>query len=183
MDENWNVKSKYIPKVLKSARISVQGWLRDKNWTNEIPQDIELDLLSVYVAEYIPIENVDKLNKGLKKLIKKYPTWHQHGQAERIDEFCNEVKQSIHGGRWSNFGFINLGKEEKMSRFVESVHIHGTHLSSSSIILQFVITPSENFSSEFKKIAESDIKKVNHSTLHSKIFLNFGEEVISHLLL
>lgn len=173
LDKNWKITSKYIPEVLKSARISVQGWERDKSWTNEIPQDVELDLLSVYVAEYIPIENVDKLNKGLKKLMKKYPVWHQHGQADRIDEFCNEVKQSIHGGRWSNFGYINLGKEDKISAFVENVHIHATHISSSSIILQFIITPSEKFSNEFKKIIESDIKEDKSFNLTFKNLFKF----------
>src|SRR5699024_5737152 len=70
LDEEWKAKSKYIPKVLESARITVESWERQKNSTNKMPQDIDVDLVSLFVAEYIPIENVDKLNKGLKKLIK-----------------------------------------------------------------------------------------------------------------
>lgn len=52
-----------------------------------MPHDIDLDLVSLYVAEYIPIENVDKLNKGLKKLVRDYPYPYQHGQGELVEQF------------------------------------------------------------------------------------------------
>ncbi|RAS75115.1 hypothetical protein [Priestia endophytica] len=175
LDENWEAKSKYIPKVLESATINVKSWGRGNFSTSKIPQDIELDLLSVYVAEYIPTENVDKLNKGLKKLINNHPRHFQHGQAERVDEFCNGVKKSIHGGRWSNFGFIDFTKAEKVSDFVKDIHIQGTHLSSSSIILQFTIKPSDKFINEYKKLIESDITGGIHLTLVSRSFLSFGD--------
>ncbi|MDA2328241.1 hypothetical protein PDN49_27160 [Bacillus cereus] len=157
-NENGRVKSKYIPRVLESAGISIRGWEREKISTSEIPQDIDIDLISLYVAEYIPIENVDKLKRGLKKMVKNFPYPLQYGQDEQIDKFCNDVKKSIHGGRWSNFGFIDFTKEENISDFVKHIHIQGTHLTSSSIILQFVITPSEKFTSEYKKLIEADIK-------------------------
>lgn len=81
LEEDWSIKSKYIPRVLKNARKSIEGW--DRNfWRNEKPNNIELDLLSLYVAEYIPTENLDNLNKGLKKLIKKFPSKHEYGQFE-----------------------------------------------------------------------------------------------------
>lgn len=173
LDNNWNIQLKYIPKVLESARINVESWERDKLSTSAIPQDIDLDLLSVYVAEYIPIENVDKLNKGLKKLVKNYPSRFQHGQAEHVDDFCNKVKKSIHGGRWSNFGFIDFTKEKKVSDFVKNIHIHGTHLSSSSIILQFIINPSDKFISEYKKLIASDIKGGHSFDISFKRFFKF----------
>lgn len=174
LDENWRAKSKFIPKVLESARINVKGWEREKISTSEIPRDIDLDLLSVYVAEYVPIENVDKLNKGLKKLVKSYPSrFFQYRQAEQVDKFCNEVKKSIHGGRWSDFGYIDMTKNENVSDFVKNIHIQGTHLSSSSIILQFVITPSDKFTNEYKKLIESDIKEGNSFDFRLKNFLKF----------
>ncbi|MDL4840352.1 hypothetical protein [Aquibacillus rhizosphaerae] len=181
LDDNWKVKSKYIPKVIESARISVEGWKREKSSTSEIPQDIDLDLLSVYVAEYIPIEDIDKLNKGLKKLVKNYPLGYEHGQAERVDEFCNDVKKSIQGGRWSNFGFIDLTEERNVSDFVQKIHINGTHISSSSIILQFVITPSAEFTTEYKKLVESDIKDGQSFDIRFKNILKFwGGKGLSH---
>jgi hypothetical protein len=181
LDENWKTESKFIPKVLELARISVEGWERDNISTSELPQDIDLDLISIYVAEYIPIENVDKLNKGLKKLVKNYPFRFQYGQAEHIDEFCNAVKKSVHGGRWSNFGFIDLTNVEKVSDFVKEIHIHGTHLSSSSIILQFVITPSDKFITEYKKLIERDIKESHSFDLKFKSFFKFwGGKGLSH---
>lgn len=173
LDDNWEVKSKYIPNVLHSARISVKGWEHEKFSTCEIPEDIEVDLLSLYVAEYIPIENVDKLNKGLKKLLRNYPPRSQFGQIERVDEFCNGVKKSIHGGRWSNFGFIDIPSTEKFSDFVKYIHIQGTHLSSPSIILQFVINPSDKFINEYKKVVESDIEDSHSFDLKFKNFFKF----------
>ncbi|MCL7747343.1 MULTISPECIES: hypothetical protein [Bacillaceae] len=173
LDENWKVNSKYIPKVLESARINVEGWEREHISTSKIPQDIDLDLLSVYVAEYIPIEDVDKLNKGLKKLVKNYPFRFQHGQAERVDEFCNQVKKSIHGGRWNNFGFIDLSVEKNVSEVVKNIHIYATHLSSSSIILQFIITPSDEYIRQYKKLIVSDIKEGHSFDLRFKNLLKF----------
>ncbi|MGA3854629.1 hypothetical protein ACPCW1_17260 [Bacillus pumilus] len=180
LDEDWKAKSKYIPKVLESARINIRAMERGKSSTTEMPQGVDLDLLSVYVAEYIPIENIDTLNKGLKKLIEDYPSKFQHGQAERIDEFCTQVKKSIRGGRWSNFGSINFTKGEKITEFVEKVHIHGTHLSSSSIILQFVIKPSDTFLSEFKKIIEIDITgEFSFNLSLKRIFKSWGGKSLS----
>ncbi|MEC3756028.1 hypothetical protein P9160_01115 [Bacillus halotolerans] len=157
LEDDWSVKSKYIPKVLKFARQNIEGSNRNY-WTNEKLSDIELDLISLYVAEYIPTENIDSLNKGLKKLINKFPSRHEFGQLERVDEFCNDVKQSIHGGRWSNFGFIDIGKESRLSNFVKRIHVEATHVTSSAVILQFVITPSENFIREFKSLVERNIE-------------------------
>lgn len=173
IDEDWNAKSKYIPKVLESARGNIEGWEREKISTAEIPKEIDLDFLSIYLAEYIPIENVDQLNKGLKKLVKKYPLRFQYEQAERIDEFCNGVKKSIQGGRWSNFGFIDFTKEKKVSDFVKDIEIHGTHLSSSSIILQLVIKPSDKFINEYKRIIERDVKEGYSFDLSLKSFFKF----------
>lgn len=79
LDENLIVGARYIPEVLKAARISVKGWEREKTSTSEMPQGIDLDLISVVAAEYIPIENVNELNKGLKKLVEDYPYGFQHG--------------------------------------------------------------------------------------------------------
>ncbi|MFS0673653.1 hypothetical protein [Ornithinibacillus sp. 179-J 7C1 HS] len=151
----------------------MEGWEREKISTSEIPKDIDLDLLSIYVAEYIPIENVDRLNKGLKKLLKNYTFGFQQGQTDRVDEFCNEVKKSIQGGRWSDFGIIDFNNKGIISDFVKNIHIQGTHLSSSSIILQFVITPSDKFNNKYKKLIESDIKEGHSFDLRFKNLLKF----------
>ncbi|MGG0332482.1 hypothetical protein ABEY49_26925 [Priestia megaterium] len=189
LDDNWKPTSKYIPNVLHSARINVKSWERDKFSTSEIPNDIELDLLSVYAAEYIPIENVDMLNKGLKKLIRNYPYGFQHGHEDIVDTFCSSVKKSIHGGRWSNFGVIGFTDKDKLSEFVKSIHIQGTHLSSSSIILQFIINPSDKFINEYKKLLESDIKGERSFDLKFKSFFkswggwNLSDDIIKNQML
>lgn len=173
MDEKWKAKSKYIPKVLESARISIRGWERERISTNEMPQDIDLELVSLYVAEYIPIENVDNLNKGLKRLIKDHPYPHQYGQGEHVEQFCSEVKKSIRGGRWSNFGFVDFSKNKNVSDFVKHMHIQGTHLSSSSIILQFIITPSDKLTNEYKDLVKSEITGGHSFDFRLKNFLKF----------
>src|SRR5690606_21904398 len=155
-----SVQQKYIPKVLHFARQSIEGWER-YSWSTKKTDDIEVDFLSLYVAEYIPIENIDILNKGLKKLFKKYPARYQFGKITQVDKFCNEVKQSIHGGRWSNFGSIDLTEEENLSDFTKEVQVQGTHISSSSIILQFRITPSDIFTKEYKKVMYKEVKDRN----------------------
>ncbi|KAF6538690.1 MULTISPECIES: hypothetical protein [Bacillus] len=172
LEEDWSIKSKYIPRVLKNARKSIEGW--DRNfWRNEKPNNIELDLLSLYVAEYIPTENLDNLNKGLKKLIKKFPSKHEYGQFERIDNFCSEVKQSIHSGRWSNFGFIDIGIEPSLSRFVDNIYVEASHVTSSSVILQFLIKPSDEFLNEYKSLVTKNIKGSSVFTPSLKKFFKF----------
>lgn len=173
LDENWKAKSKYIPKVLESARFSIRGWERERTSTNEMPQGIDLDLVTLHVAEYIPIENVDKLNKGLRKLIRDHPYPYQFGQDEWVEQFCSEVKKSIHGGLWSNFGFINFSENKNVSDFVKHIHIQGTHLSSSSIILQFVITPSDKFTYKYKSLLKSDITGSHSFDFKLKNFFKF----------
>lgn len=173
LNENWRTKSKYIPKVLKSARINIAGWEREGITTNEMPQDIDIDLVSLFVAEYIPIENVDKLNKGLKKLIKDYPYSFQYRQVEWVDEFCNDVKKSIRAGSWSPFGLIDFSKNKRVSEFVKHIHIQGTHFTSSSIILQFVIIPSEKFTKEYRNLLKRDITGGYSFDIKLKSFFKF----------
>lgn len=172
LQEDCTVESKFVPKVLKSAREDISFW-ETSQWTTEMPNDIELDLLSLYVAEYIPIENIDKLNKGLKKLIKKFPARYEHGQQERIDNFCNKVKQSIHGERWSNFGFIDIGKETTLTNFVKQLNVQACQITSSSVILQFVITPADHFLKEYKKVVKNDVKDHIVFTPFTPYFRNF----------
>lgn len=172
LQEDRSVKQKYIPEVLHSARQVIEGWERYA-WSTKKPDDIKVDFLSLYVAEYIPIENVDILNKGLKKLYKKYPARFGYGQNAQIDEFCNEVKQCIHGGRWSNFGFLDFSKEENLSDLIKQVHVHGTHVSSSSIIVQFIITPSDSFINKYKEVVDTDVKDGNVFTPSFKTFFKF----------
>lgn len=172
--EDWDEKPKYVPQFLNDLRQSAEYWNRDK-WTNSKPTNVDVDLLTLYVSEYIPIENVDKLNKGLKKVFKTFaPKSFNTNEISRIDDFCNEVKQSIHGGSWSNFGFLEVGEESDLSGFAKRLTVHGTHVSSSSIILQFIITPSDNFVSEYKKLVESNVKDETVLTPSFKRFFSLN---------
>ena len=172
LKEDWNDKPKYVPEFLHMARQSIEGWEKYV-WPTSKPNDVEIDLLSIYVSEYIPIENIDKLNKGLKKLLKKYPDRYGYGQIKLVDEFCNEVKQSIHGGRWSNFGYLDLSSDKKMSQFVKTIQVQGTHVSSSSVIIQFIITPSDKFLEEYKRLVETNVTDGNVYTPTIKNFFKF----------
>lgn len=160
MYDDANLKQILIPRFLRTARLSIEGWERYPQSTKK-PANIDVDLISLYVAEYIPIENIDKLNKGLKKLYKKHSAPFQFDYMARIDGFCDEVKKSIHGGLWSNFGYLDFSKDKNLSEIIKEIHIHGTHVSSSSIILQFIITPSDSFTKEYKNVIDKDIRKGN----------------------
>jgi len=77
-----------------------------------------------------------------------------------------------------NFGFIDLSENKNASDFVKRIHIQGMHLSSSSIILQFVITPSDKYTSEYKNLVKSDITGGYSYDFKLKSFFNFGVEEV-----
>lgn len=167
-----NEKPKYIPQFLYQMRQNIDYW-NDDTSINSKPENVDVDLLSIYVSEYIPIENVDKLNKGLKKVFKVYaPKAFNTNHRSDIDAFCNKVKESINGGSWSNFGFLEIRKETELSKFVKQIKVHGTHISSSSIILEFIITPSENYLKEYKTLVENNVKSETVLTPSFKRFFS-----------
>ncbi|WP_377279150.1 hypothetical protein [Planococcus dechangensis] len=113
--------------------------------------------------------------------MKNYPSPFDHGQTERIDEFCSSVKKSIQAGRWSNFGSIDFTEEKRISEFVKDIKIQGTHSSSSSIILQFVINPSDKFINKYKDLIKSDIKEGFSFDLNLKTLFKFwGSKSLSY---
>lgn len=70
-NEECDTKPKFIPRFLHEERLDLEYDSRNL-WRNDIPKDVDVNLLVMYVAEYIPIENIDKLNKGMKKLFKLF---------------------------------------------------------------------------------------------------------------
>lgn len=158
LNEDYNAKRKFIPQSLNRVRINME-YRRRNFWTNDIPKEVEVNLVSMYVAEYIPIENIDKLNKGLKKVFKNFaPKTMNTNDISRIDDFCREVKECIHSTRWSRFGFIEVDIDNELSQLVKRISFNGTQISSSSVIIELVIEPSENFHSEYRQLIESNVE-------------------------
>src|SRR5690242_10481539 len=95
LNEDWDAKRRFIPQSLNRIRIDLEHKHRSL-WKNNVPEDTGVSLLSMYVAEYIPIEYIDNLNKGLKKIFREFnPTGFNTNNPSNIDKFCSEVKQSI----------------------------------------------------------------------------------------
>src|SRR5699024_7605037 len=57
LQEDCNYKHKCILMFLQLARQSIESWER-YIWPTSKPNDVEIDLLSIYISEYIPIENI-----------------------------------------------------------------------------------------------------------------------------
>ena len=172
VDYQINKKPWYLPKAIYviGQTSDYKEKFSDKEWVNAKPSHLDLNLISISTSDYIPIEDIDKLEKGLHKLFKIYkPKLFDH-DSSRIKDFCNEVSQNIHGGSWSLFGTISIGSNSKLSKFVESIEISATHLSSSSIILGFNIRPSEKFIYNYKNIME---KNIGDETTLKPRFKNF----------
>lgn len=182
LNEDYNAKRKFIPQFLNRIRIDLEYGRRDL-WGNSIPQGDDVNLLSVYVAEYIPIEDIDKLNKGLKKAFKEFSPRFNTNRISNIDDFCNSVKQSIHGKRWSNFGYLEFDENDKLSKFVKRISVHGSQISSSSVIIEFSIEPSENFKKEYQKLIKSHVKVETILTPKIKSFFKFwGSKTPSNVI-
>lgn len=153
-------------------------------WKNNIPEDVGVNLLSMYVAEYIPIEYIDNLNRGLKSVFREFkPTRFNTNNPSDIDKFCNQVKQSIHGRGWSRFGTLEIHHNNELSKFVKQISVNGTQISSSSIVIQFVIKPSENFQKEYKQLIESNIEEEPVFTPKIKQLFSFwGSKTASNVI-
>ncbi|MED4254968.1 hypothetical protein P4689_20470 [Priestia megaterium] len=159
LNEDWDAKRRFIPQSLNRIRIDLEHKHRSL-WKNNVPEDTGVSLLSMYVAEYIPIEYIDNLNKGLKKIFREFnPTGFNTNNPSNIDKFCSEVKQSIHGRRWSRFGDLQIHENNELCEFVNRISVNGTQISSSSIVIQFVIEPSDKFQKEYNKLIESNIEE------------------------
>jgi hypothetical protein len=177
-NEDWDAKPKYIPQFLNRIRTSVEYWDRD-TFRNDIPRDVSVDLLSLYIAEYIPIENIDELNKGLRKLFKDFaPTRMNTNDLSRIDEFCKQVKQSIHSSRWSNFGFLEVPKDNDLRSFVSQIRVQASQVTSTTIIIKFIVEPSKEFLWEYEEILESNVKdQTTFKPKLKKLFSYWGASV------
>lgn len=173
LNDDYDAKRIFVPQSLNRVRIDLE-YRRRKLWANDIPKGVEVNLISMYVAEYIPIENIDKLNKGLKKVFKNFaPKYMNTNDILRIDDFCREVKESIHGTRWSRFGSLEVDNENELSKFVKRIEVNGSQISSSSIIIEFAIHPSENFHKEYKKLIERNVEEETILTPKLKQFFSF----------
>lgn len=165
--------TKFIPESLYIAKETIErSWEREKIWKNKKPEDIQLTLERVYIADYMPIENVDVFNKGLKRLFSKKRAPFQHGNEERVDDFCKSVKSSLYGGSWSNFGYIKF-KNEEISKVIDTINISATHVGSSSIILQFIISPAKVFLKEFEYLLSKEVEDENCFDFQMKNFFKF----------
>lgn len=171
-NEDWNAKRKFIPQSLNRVRNDLE--YRPKVFSkNDIPIEVQMDLLSMRVAEYIPVENLDMLNKGLKKIFKEFEPRMNTNDLTNIDKFCNEVKQSIHGGSWRRFGILEIDQNNELSNFVKVISVSGTQISSSSVMIEFVIDPSDNFQKEYKQLIEGNVKEEPILTPKLKQFFSF----------
>ncbi|WP_213085690.1 hypothetical protein [Heyndrickxia vini] len=170
--EDLENRPKFVPQFIIQLRQMLEYW-DDESWTNNNPKGVEVNLLSLYVSEYVPIEDINKLNKGLKMVFKTFkPKRFNMNDISRIDDFCNKVSQSIHGERWSNFGLLEVDKGSDLSEFVKYIEVHATHVAS-TIILEFIITPSQNYINEIKKLVEKNIVSETVLTPTFKKFFSF----------
>lgn len=177
---HFDSKPKYIPGSIFRIRRHMKYRENHKIWDNSKPSYMDIDLLSVYVSEYIPIENIDNLEKGLLKIFKEHkPVSYAYNDPSQIKTFCNEVRQSIYGGRWSTFGHIAIDKDSELYNYVKHIEIHATQISSSSIILGFNISPSEPYLNIYKSEMRRNIEE--ETTLHpsvKKFFTFWGSRTI-----
>lgn len=170
---NEKVYSKFLPESIYAAKETIEfHWERKKSWTNKKPNDVQLLLKKIYISDYIPIEKIEVFNKGLKRIFSNNRAPFEHGNEERIDEFCKNVNFNLYGGLWSNFGSIKFNGDE-ITEFIDGIHISATHVGSSTIIAQFIITPSDNFLREFEYILDKEIKDEGYFEFQIKNFLTF----------
>ncbi|MDZ5712793.1 hypothetical protein [Jeotgalibacillus haloalkalitolerans] len=183
LNDDYNAKRRFVPQSINRLRIDIE-YKGGSLWTNNIPSGVEVNLVSMYVAEYIPIENIDKLNKGLKKIFKNFaPKRFNTNDISRIDDFCRKVKESIHGTRWSRFGFLEIDKEHELSKFVKRISVNGSQISSSSIIIEFIIEPSDNFHKEYKELIEKNVEEETVLTPKFKYFFSsWGSTTPSNII-
>ncbi|MGG2084184.1 hypothetical protein [Lysinibacillus pakistanensis] len=153
-------KSNLIPKSVKdfNRMYNYKKNVSDKLWDNSKPDNIEVDLITLTISEYVPIENIDELEKTLNKLLKTFkPKSFIYNDKDAIKNFCDDVSQRIHGKSWSRLGLFEINASHKLSKLVKSVEITAAHFSTTSIMLNFEVKPSEEFLKQMKLIMEKNI--------------------------
>ncbi|TDL70420.1 hypothetical protein E2R58_15175 [Paenibacillus amylolyticus] len=125
-----------------------------------IPDDTQVELLTVTVAELISVEELADMKDGMKKLISLYrPSPFYFNDPNQIDEFYNKVTTDIHGRRWSLLGNIKFKENTDIGDYIEHVQIQASQVSSSIIVLIFQIHPSKIYLSEFDNVIKKNVQE------------------------
>ncbi|WP_336761486.1 hypothetical protein [Paenibacillus sp. USHLN196] len=123
-----------------------------------IPKGTEVDLLSIAAAEIVPVEKLVDLKNGLKKLIHQYRPELNINNLDYIDEFCDNVASNIHGNRWSNLGYIKFRGDTEIGSFIDRVNIQATQVTSSIVVVNFLINPSSKYLSNLTDLIQNNVK-------------------------
>lgn len=182
---NWEIedlgKLKLIPQSVKrfSRTYNYRKKVSYKRMDNSKPNNIEVDLISITISEYVPIENIDDLERSLNKLLKKFkPKYYIYNDKDAIKNFCNNVSQEIHGKSWSNLGFFEINSSHSLSKLVKNVEITAAHFSTTSIMVNFVVKPSDEFLKKMKQIMNKNIvEEIIITSKIKSIFTSWGHKM------
>lgn len=123
-----------------------------------IPNDVEVSLLSVTIADLIPIEELSEIRDGIKKMLKLYrPNFNFFNDPKHVDNFYNEITSSVHGTRWSDLGNIQFDEKTSIGKYITHVNIQASQMSSSIIVMHYRLSLSDTFTSNFHQIINSDV--------------------------
>ena len=122
---------------------------------NTIPHNDQLFLKKTSISEMFPIEDIDILKNGFKRLLKKAKIkkriYTQADNYERIEKSINSSSQNISGKDYYNIK-IDIDFTENKNSLIEYATFQIIRPLDTFIVLNIIVTPSVVFLNEFEKI-------------------------------
>jgi len=127
---------------------------------DNIASTSDLELKSIIVAELIPVERIQVLEAGLQKLLYKHPRkpGGPYYQEDYLNEYISRKKSGLTRGAWTIVGDYRLLKTNPLEKYIDSVEIEVSDISSSIALLTFKLEITKYFNEILNDIYDADIK-------------------------
>ncbi len=119
-----------------------------------------MELKSIVVAELIPVERIQALKAGLLKLLYKHPRrpGGTYYQEDYLNEYISRKKSGLTRGAWAVVGDYRFLKTNPLEKYIDSVEIELSDISSSIALLTFKLEITKLFNEILLDIYDADIK-------------------------
>lgn len=124
-----------------------------------IPDDIQVDLLTITVADIMPVEELEEFKDGMKKLLSLYRPAINFNDSNRVDDFYEKISSSIHGKRWSHLGNIQFDDKTDIGKYIKFVSIKVSQISSSIFVVNYQLRLTTDYIARVNNIISSNFQK------------------------
>lgn len=134
-----------------------------KDYSLNSNQTVSLNNIALF--ELITMDNLDSLINGLFKIKKYFSSSDEYALYDTLMGFKNSILNNSLGNILYNIGSISFPEDHKLHRYIQSINIHISSLTSTLLSLRLTINLSEIFQQE-----EIDTILNNHPNRKKRLY-------------